>query len=98
MATTTDLRARRNAAQLAALAGVEREIRSQDTSGRRKYLQDFTRAFRSYSSVIDPQGVKDAIRAADTILIGDYHALPASQRFAASLVEECAQPGDRPVV
>jgi hypothetical protein len=98
MASATDLRARRNAAQLAALAGVEREIRSYDSSSRRKYLQDFTRAFRVYSSVIDAEQVGSAIREADTILIGDYHALPASQRFAASLVEQCAQPGDRPVV
>jgi hypothetical protein len=98
MASATDLRARRNIAQLAALAGVEREIRSQDSSGRRKYLQDFTRAFRSYSSVIDSQEVANSIRAADVLLIGDYHALPASQRYAASLVEECAAPGDRPVV
>ena len=32
------------------------------------------------------------------MLIGDYHALPAAQRFAATLLEERAQPGDRPVV
>jgi len=98
MASATDLRARRNVAQLAALAGVEREIRSYDSSSRRKYLQDFTRAFPAYSSVIDAEQVRSAIAAADTILIGDYHALPASQRYAASLVEQCAQPGDRPVV
>ena len=89
---------RRNAPQLAALAGVEREIRSYDPSSRRKYLQDFTRAFRNYNSVIDLAAVKAMVRSADTILVGDYHALPASQRFMASLVEECAQPGDRPVV
>jgi hypothetical protein len=98
MATASHLRSRRNAAQLAALAGVEREIRSQDSSGRRKYLQDFTRAFRTYSSTIDLPAMKAMVRAADTILIGDYHALPASQRFAAWMVEECAQPGNRPVV
>ena len=38
------------------------------------------------------------MRDADTVLIGDYHALPAAQRFAATLLEERAQPGDRPVV
>ena len=31
-------------------------------------------------------------------MIGDYHALPASQHFAATLVEQRAQPGDRPIV
>src|SRR5215831_9508522 len=98
MATASHLRSRRNAAQLAALAGVEREIRSHDSSGRRKYLQDFMRAYRTYSSVIDAAAVKAMARQADIILVGDYHALPASQRFAARLLEECAQPGDRPVV
>jgi len=98
MATASHLRSRRNAAQLAALAGVEREIRSHDSSGRRKYLQDFMRAYRTYSSVIDVAAVKAKARQADIILVGDYHALPASQRFAATLLEECAQPGDRPVV
>ena len=53
MATTSNLRLRRSAAQLHALAGVEREIRVKDPSGRRKYLRDFTQAFRSYESVID---------------------------------------------
>src|SRR6202040_186158 len=38
------------------------------------------------------------VQTSDILLIGDYHAMPASQRFAASLLEERAQPGDRPVV
>ena len=32
------------------------------------------------------------------VLIGDYHALPAAQRHAASLMEQRALAGDRPVV
>jgi hypothetical protein len=98
MATTTSLGWRRNAAQLHALAGVTREIRSSDRNSRRKYLQDFVRAFRSYDSVIDPEGLRTLTSAADIILVGDYHALPSSQRFAASLFEQRAHPGDRPVV
>ena len=98
MATTTTIGSRRNEAQLHALAGVEREVRATDHSGRRKYLRDFSRAFRSYDSIIDAQQLSRAINAADVILVGDYHALPAAQRFAASLLEERAQPGDRPVV
>ncbi len=81
-----------------ALAGVEREIRINDPNGRRKYLQDFSRAFRSYESVIDRQELNTSMRDADIVLIGDYHALPAAQRFAASMLEERARPGDRPVV
>ena len=55
MASTSNLRLRRNEAQLHALAGVEREIRMNDPNGRRKYLKDFSQAFRSYESVIDRQ-------------------------------------------
>jgi uncharacterized iron-regulated protein len=98
MATQTNLGSRRNAAQLHALAGVEREVRANDSSGRRKYLRDFSNAFRAYESVIDAQQLSAAVRVADVILIGDYHALPSAQRFAATLLEQRAQPGDRPVV
>jgi len=98
MATTTSLRSRRGAAQLHALASVEREIRVHDHNGRRKYLRDFTQAYRSYESVIDRQQLNSLVQSAAILLIGDYHALPASQRFAAALLEERAQPGDRPVV
>jgi len=98
MATSTNLGSRRNAAQRHALACVEREVRANDSSGRRKYLRDFSNAFRSYESVIDSQQLMTMVRAADVILIGDYHALPSAQRFAATLLEQRAQPGDRPVV
>src|SRR5580692_9371095 len=98
MATQTNLGSRRNAAQMHALASVEREVRANDSSGRRKYLRDFSNAFRSYESVIDSRQLTTMVRAADVILIGDYHALPACQRFAGSLLEHCALDGDRPVV
>ncbi|MBV9574793.1 MAG: ChaN family lipoprotein [Acidobacteriales bacterium] len=92
------LRSRRNAAQLHGLAGVEREIRAVDSSARKKYIQEFTRAFRSYQSVIEPQEMTAAVSEADILLIGDYHALPSAQRFASALLEQRAQPGDRPLV
>lgn len=98
MATTSNLRARRNAAQLHALVGVEREIKANDGSSNRKYLREFSQAFRSYEAVLSAESLEQAVHAADTILIGDYHALPASQRFAAAALELRAQPGDRPVV
>jgi len=98
MASTANLRSRRSAAQLHALAGVEREIRAQDSHSRRKYLREFTEAFTDYDSVLDAQQVQNALHAADVVLIGDYHALPAAQRYAASLIEQRALAGDRPVV
>ena len=60
MASTSNLRQRRSEAQLHALAGVEREIRINDPNGRRKYLRDFSQAFRSYESVIDRQQLSAA--------------------------------------
>jgi hypothetical protein len=98
MATTSNLRIRRTEAQVHALLGVEREIRANDHNGSRKYLKDFSNAFRNYRSVLNEEQLSHAVGQADTILIGDYHALPAAQRFAASLLEQRVQPGDRPVV
>jgi hypothetical protein len=98
MGNATYLRSRRSAAQLHALEGVEREIRANDPNGRRKYLKDFSTAYRSYQAVLDSGQVQDIAHSADLMLIGDYHALPACQRFAASLLEQRALAGDRPVV
>jgi len=98
MSSTTNLRSRRSAAERHALAGVEREIRAQDSNGRRKYLREFNQAFRDYDSVLNSEQVQAALRDADVALIGDYHALPTAQRYAASLLEQRALTGDRPVV
>ncbi len=98
MASIANLRSRRSAAQLHALAGVEREIRAQDSHHRRKYLREFNQAFRSYDSLLGAEEIQSALHAADVVLIGDYHALPAAQRHAASLFEQRALAGDRPVV
>src|SRR6202011_1787605 len=98
MASIANLRSRRSAAQLHALVGVEREIRAQDSHHRRKYLREFNQAFRSYDSLLDSAELQSALHSADVVLIGDYHALPAAQRHAASLIEQRALAGDRPVV
>jgi hypothetical protein len=98
MASTANLRSRRSIAQLHALAAVEREIRTQDSHNRRKYLREFNEAFHSYDSVLDSEAIHSALHAADVVLIGDYHALPGAQRYAAVLMEQRALTGDRPVV
>ena len=98
MATNNTLGDRRNAVQRHALAGVQREVRATDSSGRRKYLRDFNQAFRSYESIIDSAELGRTIAAADVVLVGDYHALPAAQRFAANLIEQRAHAGDRSIV
>jgi hypothetical protein len=96
--STSSLRSRRSAAQLHALVAVEREIKANDHNSRRKYLQDFSQAFRAYDSVLDSTEVQQSVCDADIVLIGDYHALPAAQSFAASLLEQRAITGGRPLV
>lgn len=98
MEIVANFRSRRTEAQWHAMASVGHEIRLNDQSNRRKYLREYNQAFRSYQKVLSPAGVDAAIRSADIVLIGDYHALPNAQHFAAELLEKRCQPGDRPVV
>jgi hypothetical protein len=88
MATTGILRSRRSVAQLHALAGVEREIRANDNSSARKYVRDFRDAYRAYERVLRGDDVHARIAESGIVLIGDYHALPTSQRYLASLIRE----------
>jgi len=97
MASHGILRSRRSAAQLHALAGVEREIRSYDHAGGRKYLRDFRDAYRSYDTVLTTMGVTEAVAKSGIVLVGDYHALPGSQRYLASLIRN-SELRSRPVV
>jgi hypothetical protein len=97
MATTGILRSRRSAAQLHAIASVEREIRAIDPAGGRKYLRDFREAYQSYEKVLAASDVRGEIVAAGVVLVGDYHALPNSQRYLASLLRDF-ELHQRPVV
>jgi Haem-binding uptake, Tiki superfamily, ChaN len=97
MATTGILRSRRSAAQLHAIASVEREIRAIDRAAGRKYLRDFRDAYRSYQRILTPDYVRDEIAKSEIVLVGDYHALPNSQRFLASLFND-ADLHQRPIV
>lgn len=87
---------RRSAAQMHALASVRREIVLRDSTGGRKYLREFTQAFRLYDKALSAEEVDQKIDAASLVLVGDYHALAASQRFAAGLIEKIA--ARRPLV
>ena len=88
MATTGILRSRRSAAQLLAIASVERKIRAVDPAAGRKYIRDFREAYRSYQKVLTPNDVRREIARAGTALVGDYHALPNSQRYLAALLRD----------
>jgi len=71
MSTTGILRSRRSAAQLHAIASVEREIRAADPVAGRKYLRDFQEAYRSYEKVLTATAVRREIAEAGVTLIGD---------------------------
>jgi uncharacterized iron-regulated protein len=88
MATTGILRSRRSAAQLHAIASVEREIRTIDPAAGRKYLRDFREAYTSYRKILTANDVRREISKAGTVLVGDYHALPNSQRYIATLLRD----------
>ncbi len=96
--STTTLRLRRSAAQLDALAKVEREIRATDRNGQRKYLREFSEAYPSYHSVLSHSQLEQALASADILLVGDYHALANCQRYCARLVAQRASLRRRPVV
>jgi Haem-binding uptake, Tiki superfamily, ChaN len=91
MAKRSAQQLRRTAAQMHALAAVRDDIGSQDTGHGRGYLREFTQHFREYESVLSPNDLHNRVAAASAILIGDYHALPACQRFATELIETSAR-------
>src|SRR5438477_227032 len=95
-ANNSDRQARQTAAQMHALTAARRDIRLRDSAAARKYLREFAQAFRRYESVLTPEQLTAKMAAADILLVGDYHALPASQKFAASSLEQLSQ--SRPVV
>ena len=95
MATVSNLR---RDSEVLAFAEVEPEVRACDLSWRRKYLQDYAQAFRSYERVLNSSDLAARVARADSILVGDYHALPACQHFAARLIKDRASIEDRPVV
>ena len=88
MAATGILRSRRSAAQRHAIASVVRKIGAMDPTAGCKYVRDFREAYRSYEKVLAPSEVRHEIAQAGTVLVGDYHALPNSQRYLASLLRD----------
>lgn len=97
MASSWTIRSRRSAGERHALRSVERHIRATDPNGQRKYLRDFRNAYLEYESVLREPELDQLLLSADVLLVADYHALPASQRQAAFLVERLTVSG-RPVV
>jgi uncharacterized iron-regulated protein len=97
MGTYSQLRQRRSEAELYAALQVEREVRAADPHSGHKYIRSFAEAFQSYRSRLSPSDLLDGLLRADVLLVADYHALPASQRYTASLLEQLSSAGHRPL-
>lgn len=84
------------AKEIHALAVLKQEIWESDPNLRQQYLRNFTRAYTQYRRAVSLTYLHEQLRQADVVLVGDYHALPEAQAFAAELVEMLAR-GMRPV-
>src|SRR2546428_9463782 len=76
------------ALQSATVARVKKDILGVDGNARKRYIRDFHEEFNRLQ---DPSSFDDLVVAcykADIVYIGDYHALPASQEFAARPLRE----------
>jgi Haem-binding uptake, Tiki superfamily, ChaN len=94
MATTATARAKSapapqgDLAQRAAVASVERAIRSAVRPPRSRYLHEFAEAFRSFEDRLTDAEVLARAGSADVVLIGDYHSLSSCQEFASSFLRQ----------
>ena len=69
---------------------VRREVLGADGSLRHPYFRALDRRVRDYDRIVDTLDVVAAAALADIVYVGDFHAVPACQRFAADLVERLA--------
>lgn len=88
---------RRSVAEKRALLPLQRQINSVDGLSRRKYLQDFTDAYRTYQRVISTQALIRFCSEADTLLVSDFHALDSCQAFVSELLRELSATRSRPL-
>ncbi len=70
---------------------VRREVLEADGSLHHPYFRALDRRIRDYERVVDIADVVAAAALGDLVYVGDFHALPTCQRFAAELVERLAE-------
>ena len=84
--------------QRAAVSRLRREIGNVDRNSRRRYIREFHDDFRRYESPASWDDLVIACYKSDLIYIGDYHALPEAQGFAARLIDAVAERSRRVVL
>jgi hypothetical protein len=77
---------------------LQREIGAVDGLSRRKYLQDFTEAYRTYQRVMSKEQLIGFCAGAGSLLVSDFHALDSCQFFLCELLEQIAEVQTRPLV
>ncbi len=85
-------------AQQAAVRSLKRLIGGVDRNSRRKYIQDFLRDFDRYQETASYDDLVVKGFRSDVIFIGDYHALPACQQFAARFLADMIRRSSRVVL
>lgn len=80
-----------------ALTRLKSQLRAVDPYAGRKYLREYTEAFSRYERALSEWEFQAALAGAEIVLLGDYHALPQSQTFAAEVVEFLATSGRKVV-
>jgi hypothetical protein len=83
------------ARQKAAAERVRREVLGADGSLRHPYFRDLRRQLKAYDGPIELAELYDACAGAQIVYVGDFHALPSCQRFAADLLSNLAGRLDR---
>src|SRR5579862_3638229 len=73
-----------------AVRRIQTDIGEIHPSPTRKYIHEFNKEFQGFESVCATQDVIRQAEQANLIWVGDYHALPASQAYAATLLKELA--------
>jgi len=79
------------ALQKATVARLKKEILGVDRNARKRYIRDFHEEFSHLEGLSTFDDLVIACYQADVVYVGDYHALPASQEFAARLLSEIAE-------
>jgi len=83
------------ARQKAAAEKLRREVLGADGSLKHPYFRDLRRQQRSSERPATLEELFDACSRAGIVYVGDFHAVPACQRFAARVLEEMAKRGHR---
>src|SRR5438094_8025973 len=71
-----------------AVRRIQNDIGEIGASPSQKYIQEFTREFQTFESVVAPAEILEAARRANLIWIGDYPSLTRSQTYASEFLRE----------